>query len=50
MSLGVFSVGVTILVSLLTPPEPEEKIRGLIFGQVMKDDEIQRVLRKRSGA
>ncbi len=40
----VFSLIVTIVVSLLTPPEPEEKIRGLVWGQVMKDGEIQRVL------
>jgi uncharacterized sodium:solute symporter family permease YidK len=40
----VFSMIVTIVVSLLTPPEPEEKIRGLVWGQVMKDGEIQRVL------
>jgi len=44
----VFSLVVTIVVSLLTPPEPEEKIRGLVFGQMMKDGEIQRVLRSRS--
>ena len=40
----VFSLIVTIVVSLLTPPEPEEKIRGLVWGQVMQDGEIQRVL------
>lgn len=45
----VFSVIVTVVVSLITPPEPEEKIRGLIFGQMMKDGEIQRVLTERSG-
>jgi len=44
----IFSLVVTIVVSLLTPPEPEEKIRGLVFGQMMKDGEIQRVLRSRS--
>ncbi len=44
----VFAIVVTIIVSLLTPPEPEEKIRGLVFGQVMKDGEIQRVLQMRS--
>ena len=43
----VFSIVVTVVVSLLTPPEPEEKIRGLVFGQVLKDGEIQRVLRGR---
>ncbi len=44
----VFSLAVTIIVSLITPAEPEEKIRGLVFGQVMKDGEIQRVLQTRS--
>ena len=43
----VFSMVVTVLVSLVTPPEPDEKIRGLVFGQVMKDGEIQRVLKGR---
>jgi hypothetical protein len=38
---------VTIVVSLLTQPEPDEKIRGLVWGQVMKDGEIQRVLHER---
>jgi Na+/proline symporter len=45
----VFSMVVTVVVSLVTPPEPDEKIRGLVFGQVMKDGEVQRVLRVRSG-
>ncbi|MCL4219042.1 MAG: hypothetical protein KJ052_18830, partial [Candidatus Hydrogenedentes bacterium] len=40
----VFSLIVTVVVSLLTPPEPDEKIEGLVFGQVMKDGEIQRVI------
>jgi Na+/proline symporter len=43
----VFSLIVTIVVSLLTKPEPEEKIRGLVWGQVMHDGEIQRVLTSR---
>ena len=43
----VFSCAVTIVVSLATPPEPEEKIRGLVWGQAMKDGEIQRVLSER---
>lgn len=43
----VFSSTVTIIVSLLTPPEPDEKIRGLVFGQVMTDGNIQRVLAER---
>ncbi|GMU91532.1 MAG: SSS sodium solute transporter [Candidatus Hydrogenedentota bacterium] len=43
----LFSLAVTVLVSLVTPPEPDEKLRGLIFGQVMKDGKIQRVLLER---
>lgn len=43
----VFSLIVTIIVSLLTPREPEEKIRGLVWGQVMKDAEMQHVLQDR---
>ncbi len=43
----VFSLVVTVLVSLITPPEPEDKIRGLVFGQVMKDGQVQRVLAQR---
>lgn len=43
----VFSSAVTVLVSFVTPPEPDEKVRGLVFGQIMKDGEIQRVLGSR---
>ncbi|GMV99010.1 MAG: hypothetical protein AMXMBFR84_01490 [Candidatus Hydrogenedentota bacterium] len=43
----LFSCAVTVVVSLLTKPEPDEKIRGLVFGQVMKDGEVQRVLGER---
>ncbi|MEK7793877.1 MAG: sodium/solute symporter [Candidatus Hydrogenedentota bacterium] len=43
-----FCLLVTIGVSLVTPPEPEEKLRGLTFGQVLRDGEIQRVLHKRA--
>ncbi len=45
----VFSIVVTIVVSLLTPPEDDEKIRGLVWSQVMKDGEMQRVLSERVG-
>ena len=38
---------VTIVVSLLTPPEPEEKTRGLVFGQVMHDEAVQDALKDR---
>lgn len=44
----VFSVVVTVIVSYLTPPEADDKIRGLVFGQVMQDGNMQRVLRDRS--
>lgn len=43
----VFSCVVTVVVSLLTPAEPAEKIRGLVWGQIMKDGAIQRVLHER---
>ncbi len=43
----VFSSIVTVVVSLLTPREPDEKIRGLVWGQLMKDGEVQRVLSER---
>lgn len=44
----VFSLVVTVAVSLVTPREPDEKVAGLVFGQVMKDGEVQRILRDRS--
>ncbi len=44
----VFSCIVVVVVSLLTKPEPTEKIRGLVWGQVMKDAEIQSVLHERT--
>jgi len=44
----VFSCIITIMVSLLTKPEPDEKIRGLVWGQVMQDADLQRVLRERT--
>lgn len=43
----VFSIAVTVIVSLLTPQDPDEKVRGLVFGQVMQDGKIQRVLQGR---
>jgi len=43
----VFSTLVTIVVSLLTRPEPEEKTRGLVFGQVLRDEAVQAALRGR---
>lgn len=43
----LFSVVVTVVVSLFTSPEPDEKIRGLVWGDVMDDEEAQRLLRGR---
>jgi Na+/proline symporter len=43
----VFSCVVTVVVSLLTRPEPADKIRGLVWGQVMQDAELQSVLNDR---
>jgi SSS family solute:Na+ symporter len=43
----VFSLIVTVVVSYLTPNEPDEKVRGLIFGQLLKDGKMQRVLQGR---
>ncbi len=43
----LFSLAVTIVVSLVTPPEPDEKIRGLVFQQVLHDEKAQHLLRDR---
>ena len=45
----VFTLLVTTVVSLLTPAEPVEKIRGLVFGDVLADEEMQQILRSRIG-
>ncbi len=45
----VFSMIVTVVVSLLTPRDPDEKTRGLVWGQVMQDDEVQEALAGRAG-
>lgn len=42
------SLAFTVVVSLLTPPEPVEKLEGLVYGLVMKDPEIQDRLAQRS--
>jgi len=39
---------VTVVVSLLTRPEPTSKLEGLVYGLVMKDDEIQDMLSRRA--
>jgi SSS family solute:Na+ symporter len=43
----VLTLAVTALVSRLTPPEAPERIRGLVWGDVMADDEVQAALRAR---
>lgn len=43
----VASLLINVIVSLLTKPEPMEKIRGLVYGLVVKDKEIQDNLSKR---
>ncbi len=43
----LFSMAVTVVVSLLTRPEPPEKIRGLVFQQVLHDDGAQAILQER---
>jgi solute:Na+ symporter, SSS family len=44
----VFAVTVTIVVSLFTKPESEEKLRGLTWGSVMHSDEAQDALEERN--
>jgi len=38
---------VTIVVSLLTPREPDEKLRGLVWSSVVHDEEAQDALQER---
>ena len=40
----VGSLLVTVLISLITKPHPIEKLRGLVYGLVLHDDELQTVL------
>jgi SSS family solute:Na+ symporter len=42
------SLLITVLVSLLTKPDPSEKLEGLVYGLVMKDKNIQDILKKRA--
>ncbi|HEO72679.1 MAG TPA: sodium transporter, partial [Candidatus Hydrogenedentes bacterium] len=44
----VFALIVTVVVSLLTRPEPEEKIRGLVWGSVVDDVDVQNALQERT--
>ena len=41
------SLIITTLVSFLTPPEPLEKLRGLVYGMVLKDEKVQETLKSR---
>jgi SSS family solute:Na+ symporter len=41
------SITITIVVSLLTKPDPIEKLEGLVYGLVMKDENMQEILKKR---
>ncbi|MFP4502080.1 MAG: sodium:solute symporter family transporter [Candidatus Hydrogenedentota bacterium] len=43
----VFSMIVTVVVSLLTPADPEAKIRGLVWGSVFHDEDAQSALNER---
>lgn len=43
----VFSIIVTIVVSLLTPREPDEKLRGLVWSSVVRDTDVQDALAER---
>ncbi len=43
----VFSVAVTMIVSLLTKPEPPEKLRGLVWSSVVVDEDAQAALEER---
>ena len=46
----VFTLLVTVVVSLLTPPESAEKLRGLVLGEMLRDEEVQATLARRGGA
>jgi len=43
----VFALIVTVVVSLLTPREPDDKLRGLVWSSVVRDDEVQGALQER---
>ncbi len=42
-----FSLIITVLVSLATPAEPAEKLRGLVYGEVLADSDTQALLEAR---
>jgi Na+/proline symporter len=41
------ALAVTMVVSLCTPRQPDERIRGLVYGSVMSDDSAQELLHRR---
>jgi len=41
---------INIIVSLMTRPEPVDKLRGLVYGLVMRDQETQEILKKRANS
>jgi len=41
------SVIINIMVSLLSKPDPLEKLYGLVYGLVIKDDKVQHALESR---
>ncbi len=43
----VISLGVNVFVSLLTPPEPPEKLRGLVYRYLEKDSEFKAAVERR---
>jgi len=43
----VFALIVTVVVSLLTKPEPEEKLRGMVWSSVVLDEDAQEALKER---
>ena len=43
----VFALIVTVIVSLITPPPSKNQIRGLVFGEVVRDEATQHLLKKR---
>jgi solute:Na+ symporter, SSS family len=43
----IFSMIVTVVVSLLTKRESEEKLRGMVWSSVVRDDEVQNALKER---
>jgi SSS family solute:Na+ symporter len=44
----VGSLAVNVIVSLLTKPDPIEKLEGLVYGLVMQDEDTQGLLKRRA--